>query len=189
MNAFIERIHFKWQNSIIHIPSDKGHQRIIKENKNFTQHFDIVCDFIEVNEITKKKNKMYQQYLNQAQSSINNLSSDELKELLNDDEKLEVHVNDAVSGLRILRFFLVGQYCNTQYSINGLFRYASVGLELHNLTKLTITSICLCFPVERFRRGKRTNFSIELCARSGKCRQRTRNHWEKESNKWTGRRG
>lgn len=45
---------------------------------------------------------MYQQYLNQAQSAINNLSSDELKELLNDDEKLEVHVNDAVSGFNIL---------------------------------------------------------------------------------------
>lgn len=40
---------------------------------------------------------MYQQYMNQAQSAISNLSSDELKELLNDDEKLEVHVNDAVS--------------------------------------------------------------------------------------------
>lgn len=40
---------------------------------------------------------MYQQYLNQAQAAIGNLSSDELKELLNDDEKLEMHVNDAVS--------------------------------------------------------------------------------------------
>lgn len=40
---------------------------------------------------------MYQQYLNQAQAAISNLSSDELKELLNDDEKLEIHVNDAVS--------------------------------------------------------------------------------------------
>lgn len=42
---------------------------------------------------------MYQQYLNQAQSAISNLSSDELKELLNDDDKLEVHVNDALKGL------------------------------------------------------------------------------------------
>lgn len=41
---------------------------------------------------------MYQQYLNQATATISNLSSDELKELLNDDEKLEVHVNDVVSG-------------------------------------------------------------------------------------------
>lgn len=39
---------------------------------------------------------MYQQYMNQAQAAIRNLTSDELKELLNEDEKLEVHVNDAV---------------------------------------------------------------------------------------------
>lgn len=41
---------------------------------------------------------MYHQYMNQAQAKIANLSSDELKELINDDEKLEEHVNEVVSG-------------------------------------------------------------------------------------------
>lgn len=39
---------------------------------------------------------MYQQYLNQAQSAISNLDTDALKELMNDDEKLEIHVNEVV---------------------------------------------------------------------------------------------
>lgn len=39
---------------------------------------------------------MYQQYLNQAVSSLGHLSSDELKDLLNDDDKLDNRVNDAV---------------------------------------------------------------------------------------------
>lgn len=40
---------------------------------------------------------MFQQYLNQATSALAYLSSDELKELLNDDEKLEERVTDVVS--------------------------------------------------------------------------------------------
>lgn len=40
---------------------------------------------------------MYQQYMNQAQASIAYLSTDELKELINDDEKLEERVNEVVS--------------------------------------------------------------------------------------------
>lgn len=39
---------------------------------------------------------MYQQYLNQAKAALDYLSSDELKELLNDDDKLEERVNDVV---------------------------------------------------------------------------------------------
>lgn len=42
---------------------------------------------------------MYQQYLNSAQASLHQLSSDELKELLNDDEKLEEKINESVSNL------------------------------------------------------------------------------------------
>lgn len=40
---------------------------------------------------------MYHQYFNQASSALAYLSSDELKELLNDDEKLEERINDVVS--------------------------------------------------------------------------------------------
>lgn len=66
---------------------------------------------------------MYQQYIYQAQSAIAYLSTDELKELINDDEKLEERVMDVVSvplcilsvSLMLLTFrclflFLVLQY-------------------------------------------------------------------------------
>lgn len=39
---------------------------------------------------------MFQQYLHQATSAVAYLSSDELKELINDDEKLEERINDVV---------------------------------------------------------------------------------------------
>lgn len=45
---------------------------------------------------------MYQQYLNQAKAALDYLSSDELKELLNDDEKLEERVNDVVRKKKFL---------------------------------------------------------------------------------------
>lgn len=40
---------------------------------------------------------MYQQYLTQAVRTLQNLSSDDLKELLNDDDKLNERVDQAVS--------------------------------------------------------------------------------------------
>lgn len=40
---------------------------------------------------------MYQQYINEIQSTISHLSSDELKELLHNDDELEKRVDDAVS--------------------------------------------------------------------------------------------
>lgn len=46
---------------------------------------------------TSSVTNMYQQYLNKAQSSLAGLSSEELKELINDDEKLENRVNDVVT--------------------------------------------------------------------------------------------
>lgn len=42
---------------------------------------------------------MYYQFMNEAQASIQNMSTDELKVLLNDDEKLEERVNDLVSTM------------------------------------------------------------------------------------------
>lgn len=39
---------------------------------------------------------MYQQYMNQIQSTLSYLSSDELKELLNNDDELEKRVDEAV---------------------------------------------------------------------------------------------
>lgn len=42
---------------------------------------------------------MYQQYLNQAVRTLQNLSSDELKDLLNDDDKLDERVDLAVQTL------------------------------------------------------------------------------------------
>lgn len=48
---------------------------------------------------------MYQQYLNQAVSSLGHLSSDDLKDLLNDDDKLDDRVNDAVSTLSPLNIY------------------------------------------------------------------------------------
>ncbi|KAH8295245.1 hypothetical protein KR018_009095 [Drosophila ironensis] len=43
---------------------------------------------------------MYQEYLNQLQTSIAPLGSDELKELLNDDEKLNEKVDEVLQALR-----------------------------------------------------------------------------------------
>ncbi|XP_036324717.1 vacuolar protein-sorting-associated protein 37 homolog 2 [Rhagoletis pomonella] len=43
---------------------------------------------------------MYQEYLNQLQTSIAPLSSDELKDLLNDDEKLDEKVSEVLEGLK-----------------------------------------------------------------------------------------
>nr|XP_036233610.1 vacuolar protein sorting-associated protein 37B [Bactrocera oleae] len=43
---------------------------------------------------------MYQEYLNQLQSSIAPLSSDELKDLLNDDEKLDEKVSEVLENLK-----------------------------------------------------------------------------------------
>lgn len=51
---------------------------------------------------------MYQQYLNQAVSSLGNLSSDELKELLNDEDKLDERVNQAVS---LIYTISINQFC------------------------------------------------------------------------------
>lgn len=42
---------------------------------------------------------MSQQYIAQAEITLNYLSSDELRDLLNDDEKLEERVNELVSRL------------------------------------------------------------------------------------------
>lgn len=42
---------------------------------------------------------MYQQYLNQATAAVAYLSTDELKELINDDAKLEERINDVVSSI------------------------------------------------------------------------------------------
>lgn len=39
---------------------------------------------------------MYQQYVNQIQTSISSLSSEELKELLNNDDELERRVDEVV---------------------------------------------------------------------------------------------
>lgn len=49
---------------------------------------------------------MYQQYLNQAVSSLGNLSSDELKELLNDNDKLDERVDQAVCFVQSVIFQL-----------------------------------------------------------------------------------
>lgn len=57
---------------------------------------------------------MYQQYLNSAQASLHQLSSDELKELLNDDEKLEEKINESVSN-----FFIFMRHFN----LNLLFKF------------------------------------------------------------------
>ncbi|XP_017081732.2 vacuolar protein sorting-associated protein 37C [Drosophila eugracilis] len=43
---------------------------------------------------------MYQEYMNQLQASIAPMASDELKELLNDDEKLETKVDEVLQVLR-----------------------------------------------------------------------------------------
>lgn len=43
---------------------------------------------------------MYQEYLNQLQTSIAPLSSDELKDLLNDDEKLDEKVSEVLEDLK-----------------------------------------------------------------------------------------
>lgn len=52
---------------------------------------------------------MYQQYLNQAVRTLQNLSSDELKDLLNDDDKLDERVNLAVEALESEKEMALGE--------------------------------------------------------------------------------
>lgn len=55
---------------------------------------------------------MFQQYMHQAQTAIAYLSTDELKELINDDEKLEERVNDVVgSVIRCTQTYNI-DFCN-----------------------------------------------------------------------------
>lgn len=63
------------------------------------QYQSIVChEIIIINILVIQYDiKMYQQFFGQAKSDIAYLSSDELKELLNDDEKLESRINNVVS--------------------------------------------------------------------------------------------
>lgn len=49
---------------------------------------------------------MAHQYLSQANAAVAYLSTDELKELLNNDEKLEERINDVVNSPYLLDFFL-----------------------------------------------------------------------------------
>lgn len=54
---------------------------------------------------------MYTQYLNQAKSTLNFMSSDELREFLNDEDKLDERVDEIVinqsrkSELKIIHIF------------------------------------------------------------------------------------
>lgn len=52
---------------------------------------------------------MYQPYLNQAVRTLQNLSSDELKDLLNDDDKLDERVNLAVETLENEKEVVLGE--------------------------------------------------------------------------------
>lgn len=52
---------------------------------------------------------MYQQYLNQAVRTLQNLSSDELKDLLNDDDKLDERVDQAVQSLESEKDLMLGE--------------------------------------------------------------------------------
>lgn len=54
---------------------------------------------------------MYQQYLNSAQASLHQLSSDELKELLNDEDKLEEKINESVSNPSNASFLMIFIFC------------------------------------------------------------------------------
>lgn len=51
---------------------------------------------------------MYQQYMNQVQLSLSDMSSDELKELLNNDDELEKRVDEVVSCNFLPDSFLFG---------------------------------------------------------------------------------
>lgn len=48
---------------------------------------------------------MYQQYLNQAQGSLNYMNSEELRDFLNDEDKLEEKVDEIVSNFIFSRNF------------------------------------------------------------------------------------
>lgn len=52
---------------------------------------------------------MYQQYLNQAVRTLQNLNSEELKDLLNDDDKLDERVNQAVQSLESEKEVALGE--------------------------------------------------------------------------------
>uniref|UniRef100_A0A182K9N8 VPS37 C-terminal domain-containing protein n=1 Tax=Anopheles christyi TaxID=43041 RepID=A0A182K9N8_9DIPT len=52
---------------------------------------------------------MYQPYLQQAVQSLQTLSSDELRDLLGDDEKLDERVNEAVHSLESSKDLIIGE--------------------------------------------------------------------------------
>uniref|UniRef100_A0A182U637 VPS37 C-terminal domain-containing protein n=1 Tax=Anopheles melas TaxID=34690 RepID=A0A182U637_9DIPT len=52
---------------------------------------------------------MYQPYLQQAVQSLQTLSSDELRQLLEDDEKLDERVNEAVQSLESSKDLIIGE--------------------------------------------------------------------------------
>uniref|UniRef100_A0A182Q999 VPS37 C-terminal domain-containing protein n=1 Tax=Anopheles farauti TaxID=69004 RepID=A0A182Q999_9DIPT len=52
---------------------------------------------------------MYQPYLHQAVQSLQNLSSDELRELLGDDEKLDKRVTEAVNSLESSKELIIAE--------------------------------------------------------------------------------
>lgn len=49
---------------------------------------------------------MYQQYLNTATSTLNFMSSDQLREIFDDDDKLDEKIDEIVRFLCKLRFLL-----------------------------------------------------------------------------------
>lgn len=56
---------------------------------------------------THQKGNMYQEYLNQLQTSLHHMNSDQLKELLNNDDKLDDTVDEVLESLKSqkVRFF------------------------------------------------------------------------------------
>lgn len=55
---------------------------------------------------------MYQEYINEVQSSLVQLSSDDLKDLLNDDDKLEQKVDESIVKLESQKAYLLSENRN-----------------------------------------------------------------------------
>ncbi|XP_055375129.1 vacuolar protein sorting-associated protein 37B [Condylostylus longicornis] len=89
---------------------------------------------------------MYQQYMNQLQISLTNLSSDELKDLLNDDDKLEERVIEALKSLEEQKSSLLEE--NRTFAEGNLLKEPEI-IELKGkLSELSQEGKELCSSVQ-----------------------------------------
>uniref|UniRef100_U5EQT3 Putative vacuolar protein sorting 37b n=1 Tax=Corethrella appendiculata TaxID=1370023 RepID=U5EQT3_9DIPT len=97
---------------------------------------------------------MYQQYINQAVGRINTLSSDELKELFSDDEKLDEQINEIIATLESEKEFILQE--NRKLAEDNLNQEPIMILGRSKVNELTEEAEQLCKQVQEKSNTMRT---------------------------------